>query len=106
LVLYEGVAADSLRVLGADHPDTLTARAQVAFYTGRSGDVAGALVLTAEIAEHSLPLAEDLLDAVEQQQPRSEDDLVRQLRLASEGEAEALARLPIELRELAEGFPD
>ncbi|NUP76205.1 MAG: tetratricopeptide repeat protein, partial [Nonomuraea sp.] len=37
------------RVQGPDHPDTLTARANLAYWTGRAGDAAGARDLCAAL---------------------------------------------------------
>jgi len=37
------VLTDRTRVLGADHPDTLTARNNLAFWRAEAGDVAGAV---------------------------------------------------------------
>ncbi|MDQ0616779.1 tetratricopeptide repeat protein [Arthrobacter globiformis] len=34
---------DQLRVLGPDHPDTLSTRSNLAFWTGQAGDPAGAI---------------------------------------------------------------
>ena len=39
---YRGVVDARARVLGPEHPDTLTARANLAFWTGLAGDPAGA----------------------------------------------------------------
>ncbi|HSV64448.1 MAG TPA: tetratricopeptide repeat protein, partial [Mycobacteriales bacterium] len=39
---FTGLVADSARVLGPDHPDTLTTRGNLAFWRGEAGDVAGA----------------------------------------------------------------
>ena len=41
--------ADQERVLGADHPNTLSTRTQVAYYTGRAGDLDAALQLYREL---------------------------------------------------------
>ena len=40
---------DQARVLGADHPDTLTTRNNVAAWAGRAGDSARALQLFTEL---------------------------------------------------------
>ncbi|MEU9085447.1 tetratricopeptide repeat protein [Streptomyces sp. NPDC048357] len=40
---YEKVAADAHARLGADHPDTLAARHEEAYWRGQTGDVAGTL---------------------------------------------------------------
>ncbi|WJK33339.1 FxSxx-COOH system tetratricopeptide repeat protein [Solwaraspora sp. WMMA2065] len=39
---FEELLADSVRVLGPDHPDTLTTRSNVASWRGRAGDAVGA----------------------------------------------------------------
>lgn len=39
----EAVVANDRRVLGADHPDTLLARNNLAFWRGEGGDTAGAV---------------------------------------------------------------
>ena len=36
---------DQQRVLGPDHPDTLTTRSNIAAWTGEAGDARGALAL-------------------------------------------------------------
>ncbi|MET8154369.1 tetratricopeptide repeat protein [Actinoplanes sp. NPDC049668] len=41
---FQQLYADSARVLGPDHPDTLTARQGFAYWRGAAGDVAGAVV--------------------------------------------------------------
>ena len=46
-------------MLGADHPDTLTTRGNIAVWTGQSGDAAGALRLFQEL----LPDQERVLGA-------------------------------------------
>ncbi|MFI9008856.1 tetratricopeptide repeat protein, partial [Actinosynnema sp. NPDC053489] len=38
-----------MRILGPDHPDTLTTRGNLAFWRGRAGDPAGAAQATAEL---------------------------------------------------------
>jgi hypothetical protein len=40
--LYRGMVEDRVRVLGAEHPQTLAARADAAHLTGKAGDAAGA----------------------------------------------------------------
>ena len=40
---------DQVRVLGRDHPDTLTTRASIALWTGECGDSAQALRLCQEL---------------------------------------------------------
>ena len=40
--LYKEVTEARRRVLGAEHPETLTARANLAYWTGHAGDAAGA----------------------------------------------------------------
>jgi hypothetical protein len=40
--LWQGVLEARVRVCGAEHPDTLTARARFAYWVGRAGDAAGA----------------------------------------------------------------
>jgi Tetratricopeptide repeat len=49
LRLYEELLPAVRRVLGADHPDTLSARKQIAGFTAHTGDVAGALRLYGEL---------------------------------------------------------
>jgi len=39
LRLFVALLPDRERVLGADHPDTLTTRSNVAFWTGRVRDI-------------------------------------------------------------------
>jgi hypothetical protein len=46
LALFRALLPDQIRVLGPDHPDTLTARGNVAFFTGEAGDAGGALALS------------------------------------------------------------
>ncbi|MGW6613212.1 tetratricopeptide repeat protein [Streptomyces erythrochromogenes] len=41
---YEKVAADAHAMLGVDHPDTLAARHEEAYWRGQTGDVVGTLV--------------------------------------------------------------
>ncbi len=45
LELFEGLLPDQLRVLGADHPDALTTRNNIAGWTGEVGDSRAALEL-------------------------------------------------------------
>ena len=40
--LYKEVIEARIKVLGAEHPETLTARANLAYWTGHAGDAAGA----------------------------------------------------------------
>ncbi|MGK5559421.1 tetratricopeptide repeat protein, partial [Actinomadura kijaniata] len=40
---FEELLADRLRVLGPDHPDTLTTRHNLAYWRGEAGDAAGAV---------------------------------------------------------------
>ena len=47
------------RVLGAEHPDTLTTRANLAYWTGQAGDAAGARDQLAAL----LPVRERVLGA-------------------------------------------
>lgn len=47
--LCADLVRDHIRVLGADHPDTLFARDWHAFYTAEAGDVAGARDLYADL---------------------------------------------------------
>ena len=49
LAAYEQLLVDLVRVLGADHPDALTTRSNVAGWRGESGDVAGALAALEEL---------------------------------------------------------
>lgn len=51
---FEVLLADRLRVLGADHPDTLMTRGNLAAWRARSGDAAGA------IAEYEVLLADQV----------------------------------------------
>ncbi|MGX1887283.1 tetratricopeptide repeat protein [Streptomyces sp. NPDC055287] len=46
---FTELLADRLRVLGPHHPDTLTTRADLAFWRGQVGDVAGAATAIAEL---------------------------------------------------------
>ncbi|MFF3787694.1 tetratricopeptide repeat protein, partial [Streptomyces sp. NPDC001933] len=39
---FEELLADRVRVLGPDHPDTLTTRHNLAYWRGQAGDAAGA----------------------------------------------------------------
>ena len=45
LELFTALLPDRQRVLGPDHPDTLTTRSNIASWTGRAGDARGALEL-------------------------------------------------------------
>ncbi|HYB37805.1 MAG TPA: tetratricopeptide repeat protein [Mycobacterium sp.] len=40
---FERLLTEQQRVLGADHPDTLATRNNLAFWRGEGGDVAGAI---------------------------------------------------------------
>ena len=51
LTAFRAVAEDRARVLGADHPDTLTTRHQVAYYLGQTGDRGGALAAYRSLLE-------------------------------------------------------
>ncbi|WP_331746107.1 tetratricopeptide repeat protein [Streptomyces virginiae] len=46
---FEQLLPDRLRVLGPDHPDTLTTRHDLAHWRGRAGDPAGAAAALAEL---------------------------------------------------------
>ncbi|MFI2764332.1 tetratricopeptide repeat protein [Streptomyces echinatus] len=48
--------ADRLRVLGPDHPDTLTARANLALWRGEAGDPDGAAAAQEELLAARLRL--------------------------------------------------
>jgi hypothetical protein len=48
LVLARGVAADTERLLGVDHPETITSRIPIARWTGDTGDTGRALSLANE----------------------------------------------------------
>ena len=43
--MFTALLPDRQRVLGPDHPDTLTTRSNIAGWTGRAGDARGALEL-------------------------------------------------------------
>ena len=45
LSLCEALLPDRQRVLGPDHPETLTTRHNIAYFTGQTGDVGTALSL-------------------------------------------------------------
>jgi hypothetical protein len=45
LILARDVAADTARLLGVDHPETISSRIQIARWTGDSGDIGRALSL-------------------------------------------------------------
>ena len=49
LRLYQELLPDLVRVLGPDHPDTLTTRGSIAFWTGQRGNSAEALRLYQEL---------------------------------------------------------
>ncbi|MDG4764329.1 tetratricopeptide repeat protein [Solwaraspora sp. WMMD406] len=51
---FAELLTDSLRVLGPDHPDTLTTRSNVAGWRGRAGDAAGAVTTFEELLTDSL----------------------------------------------------
>ncbi|MDX6429052.1 MAG: hypothetical protein QOE54_1418 [Streptosporangiaceae bacterium] len=42
IAYFEALFADSLEILGPDHPDTLTTRYELAYWRGEAGDFAGA----------------------------------------------------------------
>ena len=46
LRLFQALLPDRERVLGADHPDTLSTRNNIAFWTGQCGDAREALRLS------------------------------------------------------------
>ncbi|MFD3677672.1 hypothetical protein ACFWR5_12365, partial [Streptomyces sp. NPDC058613] len=63
--LYTALVADSTRVLGPDHLDTLTTRHQQAHWTGEAGDAAGARNLyTALVADSTRVLGPDYPDTL------------------------------------------
>ncbi|HMW19253.1 MAG TPA: tetratricopeptide repeat protein, partial [Accumulibacter sp.] len=45
LALFQALLPDQARVLGAEHPDVLTTRNNIAVWTGESGQPAAALAL-------------------------------------------------------------
>ena len=49
LRLFQELLPDQVRVLGPDHPDTLTTRSNIANWTGQCGDAAAALRLSQEL---------------------------------------------------------
>jgi hypothetical protein len=51
---YKALLADSLRVLGPDHLDTLADRHRLARWRGKAGDAAGAATATEEVVAHYL----------------------------------------------------
>lgn len=55
--MYRGLLLVRERILGAEHPDTLTVRCNFAFWTGLAGDPAAARDLLADL----LPVLERLL---------------------------------------------
>ncbi len=58
-LLQQNILANTEDRLGAEHPDTLTARADLAYYTGEAGDPAGARDICAAL----LPLRETVVGA-------------------------------------------
>ena len=54
IVEFRGVLDDCLRVLGADHPDTLATRASLARWLGESGQVDAAIVEYRQLLEDRL----------------------------------------------------
>jgi hypothetical protein len=53
---FTTLTSDSGRLLGADHPDTLTARAELARWRGMAGDAAGAVAALEELLTDMLPV--------------------------------------------------
>jgi hypothetical protein len=47
--LFAALLPDRVQVLGPEHPDTLTTRSNLAFWTGAAGDAAGARELFAAL---------------------------------------------------------
>ncbi|MFD3679866.1 tetratricopeptide repeat protein [Streptomyces sp. NPDC058613] len=63
--LYAALVADHARILGTDHPRTLTTRYDHAHWTGQAGDAAGARDLyTALVADHARILGTDHHDTL------------------------------------------
>ena len=54
LRLAEELLPHQVRVLGPGHPDVLTARSNIAYWTGQCGDAAGALRLAEELLPHQV----------------------------------------------------
>jgi len=46
---FEELLADQLRVLGAEHPDTLGTRHDIAHWRGMAGDLSGAAAVLEEL---------------------------------------------------------
>ena len=67
LRLFQELLPDRERVLGADHPDTLTTRNNIAGLTGQSGEAGEALRLFREL----LPDQERVLGARPSQHPHN-----------------------------------
>jgi hypothetical protein len=66
---FEELLADRLRVLGADHPSTLTTRNDLAFCRGEAGDPAGAAAAFEELlADRLRVLGADHADTLATQQ--------------------------------------
>jgi len=70
------------RVSGAEHPETLTARGSLAFWTGEAGDAAGARDQFAAL----LPVIERVLGAEHPETLTARDNLARWTRLAQNPE--------------------
>ena len=66
------------RVLGAEHPDTLTARANLAYWTGQAGDAAGARDQYAAL----VPVRERVVGAEHPDTLTARDNLAHWTRLA------------------------
>lgn len=69
--LYAALIGDGVRILGPDHPDTLTIRRHHAYWTGQAGDVDAATVAYAALA--------DDIDDAEPQAHRGSGDTSAQL---------------------------
>ena len=53
---FTELLTDSRRVLGPDHPATLIARHNLAYWTGQAGDPAGAVAAFEALLTDSLPV--------------------------------------------------
>ena len=121
ITAFETLIDDQARVLGADHPDTLNSRSNRAYLLGQAGRVDEAITafetviddrtrilgadhvetLGAVIALASLRVRSGRLHTIVGEQPGG--DPFHLLRLvAFEGSADALARIPVELRSLVD----